>query len=114
MQSVTEKLIRDIKRGVVKELKNLENAGVTFSKKEAEKKLFDILMIESIKNVDSFRRIDVIEIPRIINKATRSREVMDAILSIVEDPIAPRFIGSLVMGGSQMATDLMTMMLTRY
>ncbi|XP_054285222.1 uncharacterized protein LOC129001800 [Macrosteles quadrilineatus] len=112
--SVSNKLIRDIERGVVKELKNLENSGVTLSKGEAEKKLFDILMIESVKNMDSFRRIHATEIPRVINKAMRSREVMDGILAIVEEPIAPRVIGSLIMGGSQVATDLMTMILTRY
>ncbi|XP_054285045.1 uncharacterized protein LOC129001680 [Macrosteles quadrilineatus] len=105
-----------IERGLLNQLNNLARDGVKLSKNEAEGKFTQILVIETLKNAQLFSDVESKEIWRIINESVKSREVLKAARAVLDedDLIAPRVFGAAVMGGTQLATDFVKMMLTRY
>ncbi|XP_054285229.1 uncharacterized protein LOC129001806 [Macrosteles quadrilineatus] len=111
-----EKLRTALERGILNELQQLANNGVKLSKKDVEEKFTQIVAIEAVKNTKLFKEVKERDAMKIINDSIRSREVFEAATALMSDDeeIAPRFVGAAIIGGGQLASDWVKMMLTRY
>ncbi|XP_054285300.1 uncharacterized protein LOC129001869 [Macrosteles quadrilineatus] len=108
-------------RGVADSLHHLSLQGLKYSEDEAKKKLFELTLIESIKNIDLFfqlqaadRAFDYDVVKGVIAETLASPEVQMGYQEILRNPLAPRVIGASVMGVTQLISDFVKMMLTRY
>lgn len=108
-------LVKGLVGKVVTELKKLHAEGKKFSDKEAEFELRDAMVVAALdyKN-EIMKLVAPHEMMPFIRHVFSDPQVGKAFANISEGDIAPRAIGAIVMGTTQLAADWIKMLLTRY
>lgn len=108
-------LVKGLAGKVVTELEKLHAEGKKFSNKEAEFELRDAMVVAALdyKN-EIMQLVGPHEINFVIRQVFDDPQVRTALTNISEGDFAPRAIGAILMGSTQLLADWIKMLLTRY